>query len=681
MTYNSDDTLHLTGVFDNIEDTFIKPGLVFKLDTFFIDHWLPLLGPNRAWLVVTLQQALWRGSIPGLSADISQADLADQAGLSRKRVNELLNHDPLLRWFVPTIKQQVKSGKQQNNRYQVRLSSPPTPALAAGLRREIETRLSGGEDLPAIVSALTGEAETAREALLARLNDAAAGKAEPSQGITDIVQACAGGELDDPLRLAVPGLRRALLRPHQARLETHYFRRNWLPLLGSTAAWVVVVLRRDCYADENEVRDEVSLGKQVLAAKLGVSSATMKRLLKNEYLPRFFQMWQPDRYTLTGRIKMHDPLTPADTVKAGELQQQQTDFFEITPEQPKGNPAEVEPEKMLHGDNPNRKKCDTAETGNGQNVTRPEAERSKCDTVETGNGQNVTRLNGQNVTRPEAERSKCYTAEARNGQNVTRLNGQNVTRPEAERSKCYTAEAGNGQNVTAIQHFKDSALFKDSDQESLKAGAAVKTHGHAYEPAAAAAQPEPPDPYLLNLYRQEIGPAKNIIQNQIRAAAAEIPDRDLWERAFAEMAAANKAEWRYVLAIARRMQRDAAAANFATNDVTLPPNGDSPATGDITPPHPAQSPAAPPPSLSLTEALWQDTLSQLRLQMSRQTFDAWLKGTALRTAGESVWTVECANSYARDWLENRLRTTMERAAGSVAGGKVTLNFVTQEQEA
>ncbi|MCG3211824.1 MAG: hypothetical protein FOGNACKC_05470 [Anaerolineae bacterium] len=632
------DDLQLEGFIDadHADDiraqAFTRPHLVFRVDNYFIDYWLPLLGPTRAWLVIAMQQACWQGSKPGRSLQLAQDELGAQCNLGRQRVNELLS-DALVAHFIADRQAMFKSGQRRPNSYDVRLTSPLIPAQAAGLQQEIASRLAAGETLAAVMQALIGEAQTARTTLLERLTRPGTPDSFTPHTITGIVQGFAEpGQLANNLRRQINVLAGLLLEPKSVHLEKQYLRQDWLPLLGHAGTWLVVVIRQSCYADDTEVRDTFSMEKSSLAGRLGVSENTIRRLVKNKHLPTFFRpladdgsAWQPGRYRLEGRVAMkNNPLTPADRAMNDE---------QVQPEPPKGD------------------------TVNQQKATRLEAEPPKGDTV-----------NQQKATRLEAEPPKGDT-----------VNRQKATRLEAEPPKGDTVtdrEPPKGDSDSAP--FKDSALFKDSDQESLKAGAAVKTHIHAHEPAAAAALPEQPDAYLLNLYRQEIGPAKPIIQNQIKAAAVEIPDHDLWERAFAEMAAANKAEWRYVLAIARRMQRDAAAANFAANDVTLPPNGDSPAAGDITPPHPAQSPATPPPSP--TEALWQETLDHLRLQMSRQTFDAWLKGTALRTAGESVWTVECANTYAKDWLENRLRTTMERAAGSVAGGKVTLNFVTQEQE-
>jgi hypothetical protein len=60
------------------------------------------------------------------------------------------------------------------------------------------------------------------------------------------------------------------------------------------------------------------------------------------------------------------------------------------------------------------------------------------------------------------------------------------------------------------------------------------------------------------------------------------------------------------------------------------------------------------------EALWRQILSQLQLQMTRGTFETWLKDTRLVTREGSKFVVAVSSGFAKDWLENRLRTTIQR---------------------
>ena len=53
-------TVH--GIFDrdHLHEQIIQPNRIFRVTYYFVDHWLPLLKPSAAWLVVALQQSYWQ---------------------------------------------------------------------------------------------------------------------------------------------------------------------------------------------------------------------------------------------------------------------------------------------------------------------------------------------------------------------------------------------------------------------------------------------------------------------------------------------------------------------------------------------------------------------------------------------------------------------------------------------
>lgn len=71
--------------------------------------------------------------------------------------------------------------------------------------------------------------------------------------------------------------------------------------------------------------------------------------------------------------------------------------------------------------------------------------------------------------------------------------------------------------------------------------------------------------------------------------------------------------------------------------------------------------------------LWGQALQVLTHQMTQATFNAWLKDTASRIQGNRL-TVFTSNPYGLDWLENRLRPTIERAVEQVAGREMAVEF-------
>jgi hypothetical protein len=74
-------------------------------------------------------------------------------------------------------------------------------------------------------------------------------------------------------------------------------------------------------------------------------------------------------------------------------------------------------------------------------------------------------------------------------------------------------------------------------------------------------------------------------------------------------------------------------------------------------------------------------LDQLQLQMTRATFDSWLKDTWLLSTENGTWHVAVKNEFAKDWLENRLFTVINRVVASLAGRLIDLYFMVEERPA
>lgn len=75
--------------------------------------------------------------------------------------------------------------------------------------------------------------------------------------------------------------------------------------------------------------------------------------------------------------------------------------------------------------------------------------------------------------------------------------------------------------------------------------------------------------------------------------------------------------------------------------------------------------------------VWQAALGELQLQMTKATFDTWVKPTfALALDAEkNVLVVGVRNAYAKQWLENRLYGMIERTLNHVLGQSAEIRFV------
>lgn len=75
------------------------------------------------------------------------------------------------------------------------------------------------------------------------------------------------------------------------------------------------------------------------------------------------------------------------------------------------------------------------------------------------------------------------------------------------------------------------------------------------------------------------------------------------------------------------------------------------------------------------ERLWEAALGQLQLEMPRASFDTWVRDAELLANEDGAYIVGVQNAYARDWLENRLRSTVARVLTAISGRSAEVSFV------
>lgn len=79
-------------------------------------------------------------------------------------------------------------------------------------------------------------------------------------------------------------------------------------------------------------------------------------------------------------------------------------------------------------------------------------------------------------------------------------------------------------------------------------------------------------------------------------------------------------------------------------------------------------------AMSATQ-VWNATLERLKLQTTKATFDTWFKQTRIIGLKGDTYTIGVKNAYAKDWLENRLSSTIEQALGSTVQYPVQVEFI------
>lgn len=117
--------------------------------------------------------------------------------------------------------------------------------------------------------------------------------------------------------------RARVIQPERGMFLTMYFFNNWLPLLGHSAATTVLAARSMCYWNPmtGELRNLVETDMAEIARRAAVSVRTVKDVLNNELVKRYFlrykvrRLMTPNGVRTAGillQVRMDDPLTPED---------------------------------------------------------------------------------------------------------------------------------------------------------------------------------------------------------------------------------------------------------------------------------------------------------------------------------------------------------------------------------
>jgi chromosomal replication initiator protein len=78
---------------------------------------------------------------------------------------------------------------------------------------------------------------------------------------------------------------------------------------------------------------------------------------------------------------------------------------------------------------------------------------------------------------------------------------------------------------------------------------------------------------------------------------------------------------------------------------------------------------------------WQAAQGQLQLEMPKAAFDTWVRGADYFSYEDGTFVISVKNAYARDWLENRLSSTVMRILTGMMNRTVEVRFIVwQDQE-
>jgi len=84
--------------------------------------------------------------------------------------------------------------------------------------------------------------------------------------------------------------------------------------------------------------------------------------------------------------------------------------------------------------------------------------------------------------------------------------------------------------------------------------------------------------------------------------------------------------------------------------------------------------------LAKPERMWRQVVDELELQMTKATFNTWLKDTQFEAVENGRFIISVRNDYALDWMQNRLAATVQRTFSAIHGDELGVDFVVAADE-
>jgi len=704
----------LEGVYLNAYDAVVRPHRVFAVRTYTLRRWAPMLGATGFWLLVALQQQCYRNPRGDDWCVVSRPDLAKAAGMSEATVHRYLHGAKYVRsWLrhwvrVPdpeTVRRRprrwsARAGRmvQPPNRYAVVMDAPLAPVDQRGLAQFLSERgVEPGAPAVQAQPALEHLAGLSLADLLDLCSELAPRFVPPSSRdegefyptVADVLIAL-GVVLpaDEEERVRFLGLCGRVQQAFvgQTYLGTHYFLRRWVPLLGHKLALVVVQLRSCCFWDAEERRDTVTMNFTHLAGMCGCSARWLRGINATKPESRlFFLVDSAGRGSPpVFRVTLLEPVAPQDRDRYERL----LDSGEGTTEKGTGERGKGTDELLT----PDLRR----QNGTGEllrtepvNTQKGTGELLRTEPVNTQNGTGEQHVNTiitimntsrglkeqQHPRAPAAAAVALLLADFGIGSPADRrILSRQTDEDDVRAWMLYTLtqkgletpDVACGYVVNRLlagdrppPRFRDWARLTASQWHDL--WRAVR-YGRAYVTAL------PPDlAPALEAWARDFG---DVFPNG--PFGDDGVDRDLVCDVVAGVGGdpTRFAVTVYDDAICLRPVDEEARRWLEERSVPL-----SEALAEKGILHRLTVPGPEETELSEAGRVWHQALGLMQLEMTRSTFNAWLRDSRLVQLEDGRCVVEVRSEYGREWLEHRLRPVVERALERVVGRPVAVEFV------
>jgi chromosomal replication initiator protein len=79
--------------------------------------------------------------------------------------------------------------------------------------------------------------------------------------------------------------------------------------------------------------------------------------------------------------------------------------------------------------------------------------------------------------------------------------------------------------------------------------------------------------------------------------------------------------------------------------------------------------------------VWQAALGELQMQMSKATFETWVKPSKVLSYEDGEFIIAVPTAFIKDWLESKLLSSIKRSLSGILGRSVDVTIVVMQEEA
>jgi hypothetical protein len=284
----SENDIELNLQYHSIRDIILEPQRVVRIPLYFL-RWLPYVSSRTIFVVIAFWQEYYLSSTQRTQKNQAKVSVRAEricqwAGISRAQFFRLFESDCELGWFIKKIEtdhefdKRTGRTKKSPNRYCL-YDMPLTPGDAVDLKVHLLSEGIETNPLGVLQRAVSMPPNKILHFPFRLPDDENKKQVCDYFTVHGIVQELIDQKLSAEMMQLCDQLSDRLLARNDFMLVSWYFLTRWLPLIGHDAAMLVLLLRSQCYFNQETgiIRDEVWIkdGFDELAKRLGIKNPRM----------------------------------------------------------------------------------------------------------------------------------------------------------------------------------------------------------------------------------------------------------------------------------------------------------------------------------------------------------------------------------------------------------------------